>query len=73
MQRYILRGNSPARGIRVEDVRVISRGEARLHEMMDETERAREPGTTLFLFGVPDLWVRGDSRMDREIVRPLKG
>ena len=51
---------------------MISRGGERLHEMMDEAERARNPSTTLFLFGVPDLWVRGDSRMDRERVRLLE-
>ena len=69
MQRKTLREKKNlAREIRVEDVRVISRGE-RLHEMMDDAERAIDPGTTLFLFGVPDLWVRGDSRMDG--VRPF--
>ena len=26
----------------------------------------------MFLFGVPDLWVRKNSRMDREKVRPLE-
>ena len=56
----------------MEDVRVVSRGGAKLHEMMDEAERARDPGTTLFLFGVPDLWVRGHGRMDRAKVRPLE-
>ena len=61
-----------ARGIRVEEVRVVSRGGATLQEMMNEAERARDPGTTLFLFGVPDLWVRGHGRMDREKVRPLE-
>ena len=72
MQRYTLRGNGLARGIRVEDVRVVSRGGAKLHEMMDEAERARDPGTTLFLFGVPDLWVRRHGRMDRAKVRFLE-
>ena len=72
MQIYTLRGNSLARGIRVEDVRVISREGARLHKMMDEAKRARGPGTTLLLFSVPDLWVRGDGRMDRGRVRPLE-
>ena len=70
MQRYTLSRNSLTRGIRAEDVRVVSRGGAKLHEMMDEAERARDPGTTLFLFGVPDLWVRGHGRMDRAKVRP---
>ena len=72
MQIYTLRGNSLARGIRVEDVRVISRGGAKLHKMMDDAERARGPDTTLLLFGVPDLWVRGDGRMDGGRVRPLE-
>ena len=72
MQRYTLRGNTLARGFRLEDVRVISRGGARLHEIMDEAERAKYPGTTLFMFGVPDIWVRGDSRMDSEGVRLLE-
>ena len=40
--------------------------------MMDEAERARGPGTISFLVGVPDLWVRGDGRMDRGRVRPLE-
>ena len=72
MQRYTLKGNSLARGIRVENVRVISGEGARLHKMIDKAERAREADTTLFLFGVLDLWVSGDSRMDRERVRPLE-
>ena len=52
-------------------MRVVSRKGARLHEMMDEAERARDPGTTLFLFGVPDPWVREDSRIDGERIRLL--
>ena len=39
--------------------------------MMNEAERSRDPSTTLFLLGVPDLWVRGE-RMDKERVRPLE-
>ena len=64
--------DAETRGIRVEGIRVISRGGTRLHEMMDKAERARNPGTTLFLFGVPNLWVRENSRMDRDRVRLLE-
>ena len=41
--------------ILVQIVRVISRGGARLQELMDEAERARDPGTILFMFEVLDL------------------
>ena len=72
MQRYTLRGNSLPRGIRVEDMRVISRGGAKIHEVIYEAKKARRSGTTFFLLGVPDLWVKGHSRINREKVRPLK-
>ena len=55
MQKYTLRGNSPARGIQVEGVRVISRGGARLCELIDKAERATYPSTTLFMFGLSGL------------------
>ena len=53
----VLRGNSMARGVRAEGVEVISRGGAKLGELMDDAER--DGRVTIFLFGVPDLFRRG--------------
>ena len=67
MQRYTLRGNSLASDIRVRRLRVISRGGRGLREMMDEAERERQEGEiTIFMFGVPDLWDRGEPRIKGE-------
>ena len=41
--------------ILVQIVRVISRGGARLCELIDKAERATYPSTTLFMFGLSGL------------------
>ena len=56
-----LRGNSLARGMEIEGVRVVARGGVTLKEMMREAEE--DEGTTIFLFGIPDICRRGEARM----------
>jgi hypothetical protein len=72
MERVTVRGNSLGRGLRIEGVEVISRGGAKLGELMDAAERERREGSalTIFIFGIPDLLRRGETqrwrREDRE-------
>ena len=50
---------------------MISREGARLQELMNKAERARDPATTLFIFGMPYLWVR-KAKMTKDKVRSLE-
>ena len=59
MERITLRGNSLARGLEVDGVRVVAEGGAKLAWMMDRAEEERREGVTVFLFGIPDLFKRG--------------
>ena len=73
-----LRGNSLAREFEVEGVEVRARGGATLREMLEDARGDR--GTTVFLFGIPDLFERGSLVIRRgakdrllEAIRSVRG
>ena len=65
----VLRGNSLARELEIEGVRVVARGGATLEEMRKERG---DNERTIYIFGICDLWKRGFNNLEKRKVRALE-